>query len=802
MHCSAIMRYALRRLRQRPVFFTAAVLTLTLGIGFNTAIFSLVNTVLVRPLPVHEPHRVVSLLDGSGVSLSWPDYTDIRTRNDVFSDMAAMRLMPMNLMQSESTVRLWGYLVTGSYFPMLGVQPWRGRFPDREDDTRSGANPVAVISYGTWQRHFGGDGAVIGRTIRINNSSFTIIGVAPPGFFGTERLLMADIWVPFSMIRAIEGRDWREARTTRNAWVAARLKPGVTATQADAALRVISSQLATEYPQENSKMALSTSLPGLFGKMLRGPATSIGTGLMIAAGLMLVVSCVNLSGLLLSQTADRRKEFALRVAIGGRRSNLIRMLLTECTLLAGAGCLCGVLAAVWIAELLGAAIPGELPFLRQFSPDWRVALYAMVVTSACIVAGGLLPALRASRADAAQALRDAAPVEVFRAFHLRDFYAGAQVALSIVLLAASGMLLRGLISALDLKPGFDPDHAVTMHYDLNAHGYSRERATEFGRRLLDKVRALPGVEAAGITNSVPLGLDKSYSGVHVEGTPHVPLSSLPHAVVYECTPGYFAAAGTRMLEGRDFNVRDDLRSPRVAIVNRHFVDKLFAGGPALGKRFTFGTGGDLFQIVGVVEGGKYETITENPQPAVWRSMAQLPNPENTLVARVRLADAEALRMLRRTVAEMDRDVAVFDEKPLRAYLDLPLAPLRLVTWAVSAMAAAAAFLSGLGVYAVLAYAVTRRTREIGIRVALGATAGHVVHVLTGRFAVLLGLSTVAGLIGAVSGTRLLARLFYAQTDGLSFAIAVVLLVLLAAAAMAGPVVRALRLEPMHAIRHE
>lgn len=798
----ADFRYAVRRLSHRPGFFLASVLTLTLGIAFNAAIFSFVNTLLIRPLPVREPDRIVSVVRATAPNLSWPNYEDLRDRNNVFTEVSAARVMPMHLSATGSAMRLWGYLVSGNYFPMLGIEAWRGRLLTPEDDRLTGAHPVAVLSYGAWQRRFGGDESVVGRAVRINGHSFTIIGVTPPAFNGTERLIMSEIWVPFSMIQAIEGRDWRPYRTAHNAWAIARLKPGVSSPQANASLRTLSAEMAAEHPTENEGMVLRAVSPGLFGSVLKDATVNISIALMAVAALMLLVSCTNLSGLLLAHATDRRKEFSIRAAIGGSRWHVMRMMLAETGVLAVCGCALGLLTAVWLTDLAANGMPAmEFPVLRELALDWRVVAFTAGVSLISLLVSGLLPAWRSARVDVVTALKGDPGWERLRRFHLRDLYAAVQVTVSVVLLASSGMMVRTLQRSLHVPVGFDPDRAVVLKFDTGLQGYNRDRAREFDRRLIERIRSLPGVEAAGIANSIPFSIDQSNSSILAEGAPVLSMTRLPSATVYQAGPGYFSAMGTRLLEGRGFDDRDTKDSPRVAVVNRAFAEKILGGG-GVGKRFRLGTAGDWRQVIGVVETGKYTTITEDPTPVLWESMAQNYNSNHTLIARVRTSETEALKQLRTVMKNLDPELPVYDDKPLRDYMDLPLAPLRITTWALTGMASAAAFLSGMGLYALLSYSLARRRREIGVRVALGATPAAVVKAIGGRTVLLLTLSSGCGLLASLFATRLLARLLYAQADPLAFAGALAIVGSIALAAAIAPIRRAVRLEPMTAVREE
>ncbi len=393
------LRQALRRLRQRPAFSFAAIATLALGIGFSTVVFSLVNFLLLRPLPVSDPERLVSLHTGEAPGFSFPNYLDIREGNEVFHDVAALRVMPIHVNRGGEKARLWGYLVTGGYFDLLGISAFRGRLLSPSDDVVTGGHPVAVLSHASWQRRFGSDPALVGSTVRINGYAFTVVGIAPPGFVGTERLLESEIWVPFSMIREIEGRDWREWRRTRNAWIVGRLKTGLSRDQAEASLAVLAGRLALEHPEENEGLEIHLAAAGLLGNILRGPVLGFGGALLAVSGLTLLVACANLSNLLLAQASSRRKEFALRLSLGASRAALVRMVLAEMLVLALAGGASALIASIWLGRALDAWLPAlDFPVNTGLVTDGRVMAFALALSLFSALVASLWPAVRSAAA--------------------------------------------------------------------------------------------------------------------------------------------------------------------------------------------------------------------------------------------------------------------------------------------------------------------------------------------------------------------------------------------------------------------
>jgi len=796
--------YATRRLLSKPGFLVIALLTLALGVGFNAAIFTFVNAFLIKPLPIADPSRVMTLNFGrnqSGPQASFPDYLDIRDRNQVFTSVAAMRTAPMALSQTGKNLRIWGFLVSGNYFETLGIAPSMGRFLTTEDDGSS-PSPVAVLGYGLWQRQFAGDPAIVGKSVKINGEKFTIVGVAPQGFIGTERFFGADIWVPFSVIQTIEARDWRPFRNTRNAWLIGRLKAGFSQKQAEASLAVLAAAMERENPNVNEGFTIRLSPPGLGGNLLRRPILGMGAALLAVALLTLLVACSNLSGLVLAHAADRRKEMAIRLAIGAGRGVIVRLMLAESLVLGVAGGLLGLLTAVWLSDAIQAWIPSaEIP-LAKFSPDWRVLLFGIVAAMTAAMLSGLIPSLRAAAVDVAPALKNEAASGLARGLHLRDVYVGIQVTVCMILLAGSVMMVQTLKQTLAMSFGFDPNHTVVLHMDMALQGYTEPKGRKFQQELIQKIRQIPGAQAATLSNSIPLSIDQSTSSVTVEGKPVPKPSELVSAVVYVSGSGYFRAMGTRLLAGRDFDERDGEKAPKVVIVNQAFAQKMLPGEDAVGKRMRFGTGGDFWQIVGVAETGKYQSINEDARPVVWQSNEQRYNTTTTVILRSRLSDEEALADVRRVIAGLDPEIAVYDAQPLGASLDFPLAPLRLSTGALTAMGALAALLCALGLYGLLAYSAVQRTREIGIRMALGAKPGNVLGLLLKRTVVVVGASGAVGIFVSFYATRVLAQFLFAKTDASIYGLVAVLLAVIALIASLFPALRVLRIHPLTALRHE
>jgi predicted permease len=801
----ADLKYAARRLRQRPGLLVTALITLALGIGFNALVFGWVDSFLLKPLPIAEADRVVSITFGEKryPNVSYLNYIDIRDRNQVFTDVAGARVQPMALSGAMRNARIWGYEVTGNYFRLLGIQPVRGRFLEPSDDVKTGASPIAVISYGCWQQRFGGDPSVVGRSIRINGHPFTVVGITPPGFRGTERWYPSDMWIPMSMVRSVEDWDWREHRAAQNMWVIARLRPGTRMAQVASSLKVLASQMEKEHADVNEGFRMGIAPPGLLGATLRGVFIGIGTALLLVAGLTLLVACANLSGLMLAHASARQREIAIRYAIGAGRSAILRMMLAESLLIALGGSALGFLTGAWLAQIIEASKPAfDFPIDTHFGMDWRVAVFAVALSLASAAVFGLLPGLRASRVDLTPALKSGSGTGVSRHWMLRDVFVGVQVAVCMVLVAGALMMVKTLKSTLAKNFGFDPAGAVMLRFDLGMQGYSKERGVEFQRRLLDHVRAMPGVQAAGLADRLPLSIDSSNNRVYVEGTAVVPEARLPMSATYDASPDFFRSLGTRIVAGRDFNTQDKEGAPKVAIVSQIFAEKLLAGRDPLTTRFHFGNGGDWYQIVGVVERGKNQTITEDPEPALWLPLAQDYSGGLALVVRSSHADAALLAAARHAVEALDPDVPIYDVKTLRQHLGVPLTPLRWTTAVLTAMGVVVLFLAALGLYGILSYTAGRQTREIGIRLALGARPRHVLLPVLTRTMIVVASASVLGMALSIPATRLLANLLSGEADIMAQLLAFAALAAAGFAASVIPIRRALGVDPATALRQE
>src|SRR5215813_4707255 len=803
------LRYGARMLLKKPGFTLIAILTLSLGIGANTAIFSLVNTALLRPLPVERPEQLVSINNLSlGIPvISFPNYRDFRDRMNSFSGMAAFRVTSLGLSNNGVNERVWGYLATGNYFQVLGVKPALGRFFTPDDDKSPGAHPVAVLTYDCWQKRFAGDPRAIGKTVIVNGRNFTVIGVAPQGFYDSEILYRPEIWFPMMMLAQVEASyNYLEERGNSSFYAQGRLKPGVTARQAEAELKTIAAQLARDFPNENEGMSVTLSPAGLLGSRMRSPIIGFSAVLMAVVGLVLLLACANLADLLLARATERRKEIAVRLAIGASRWRLVRQLLTESILLSTIGGALGLLLAYWLVDAMMAFKPPiSIPLSTELHIDGRVLLFTLIVSMLTGVIFGLLPTLQSTKPDLVPALKDEVSMGGYRRSWLRNVLVVSQVSLSLVLLICAGLAVRGLQRAQLLNPGLTPQNAVEMSFDLTLQGYDVSRAVEFRRRLLERVRALPGVQYAGLSTFLPLSLIVKNYPILVEGQPEQRGANMPTVTASTATPGLISALGASLLQGRDFTEKDDESTRNFALVNETLARRFWAGQSPLGKRFSLaGPAGPWIEVIGVLQDGKYFSLSEEPTPFVYTNMRQWTGGPLTMVVRTASEPQNAIAAIRREFQQLDARLPVFDVRTLVEHMAIPLFPARVAATLLGSFGLLALLLASIGVFGVMSYAVTQRAREIGIRMALGAQAGAIFKLVVDQGLILTALGLCIGLAVAIAGTRLMSGFLYGVSalDVVTFTGVSLLLSLVALLACYIPARRATKVDPMVALRSE
>jgi putative ABC transport system permease protein len=809
------LRYGARSLIKRPLFACIAIITLALGIGANTAIFSLVNTVLLRSLPVKDPSRLVSVSlrgkEDSMAAFSYPNFVDFRDRNPALAGLVAYRFVPLSLSREGNNQRVWGYEVSANYFDVLGVSAIKGRTFLPEEERERLAHPVIVVSYGCWQRRFGADPDLVGKEVVLNNHPFKVIGIAPEGFKGTEFIYTPEIWVPAAMMQWIEpGFVSLDDRSAGNFFAVGRLKAGEGQKQTEAALNLFAQQLAREYPDSNEGQTIRLVPPGFILPDLRGAVVSFTWILMAAVALVLLVTCANLAGLLLARATDRQREIAIRLAMGANRLRLIRQLLTESILLSFLGGIAGVCLAFWMLNaLLAFKPPIDFPLSIDVQVDWRVLLFSLLLSIITGAIFGLAPALQSTRPSLVSALKDTAAQGGTRRSRLRSGLVVAQIALSLMVLIGAGLVVRTLQQLQTMNPGFDTNNALMLSFDLALQGYDNSHGEQFQQQLISRVQALPGVRSAAVTSYVPLSLNYNSNNIYVEGQPAERGANAPFAMTSTVSPRYFETMGTPILEGREFTEQDKEKSEGVVVVNETFVRKLlpFAKSDldAIGKRVSMGAAqGPFLRIIGVAKDGKYFNIAEQPRAFIWTPMAQLYYSNATLMVRTAGDPQNLLSAVRNEVHSIDPNLPLFDVKTLTDHMRLALFPARVAATVLGVFGVVALVLAAIGIYGIASYAVAQRTREIGIRMALGAQLSDVLRLVLSHGVKLIVLGVALGLLGAFLVTRAINSVLYgvSATDPLTFVVVTVLLVAVALLACYLPARRATKVDPLIALKYE
>ena len=814
--------YALRAARRSPLFTLAAVVSLAIPIGFNTTIFTVVDAVLFGPLPVVRPAQLVDVWTGRPedpyTTTSYPDYLDLRAENDVFTDMAAHAPMAAVTRVDEATSLVTGETVTGNYFELLGLRPVRGRLLAPEDD-RPSAPRVAVISSGLWDRAFGRDPDVVGRTLYVRTLPYVIVGVAPPEFYGMPPIPGPDLWIPMTWIADLAtmgistwvpspGETQHEQRGYRWNFVKGRLREGVTLTQAAASLDVIMADLEAAYPESNENQRLSLTLTNdvRLPPQVGGPVNAAAAGLMLAVGIVVLVACANVMGMLLARSVARRREIALRLALGASRRRLARQLVTEGLLLASLGA-AGGLALAWGLLRMLATVESPLAIasvVLDFPLDARAFLFTAVVATGAGLLAALVPALQATRPGLLRDLKGTLPIAHGggRRWFLRDALVAAQLAVTVPLLVLAGLSFRGAGgSTAGAALGFDPDRVAAVGTDLFMVGYDAERADRFLRDALDRVRSMPGVEAAALTSRIPLDTSFSLRSVLVPGH-HGPGDRGATIVKVEVSPDYFRTLGVPLLRGRTFNTADTPASPLVAVVSEAMALRYWPEGTALGRRFRLTDwDGPEIEVVGVSADYKVRFPTEAPAPYLHLAASQRPQSSGAVLARTS-GDAAALAAdIRRELRRTEPDLFFLRTETLRETADVTVLPFRLAATVAGASGIVAALLGVVGLYGVIAYLVVRRTGEIAIRSALGARTGALLrHVLeTGGWVVAVGLGSGAVLALVVHGVAARVAAGVLAADAVVWAGVLLLLVAVCAAAFVAPALRIVKLDVSRAL---
>ena len=717
------LRYGLRQLRKSPGFTVTAVVTLALGISANAVVFSLLDQLVLRSLNVPRGEKLYQVQWPKGeVSESYPDYVDLRDRNRSFDGLMAYEISTAALDCNGKAAPVWIYTASGNYFDVLGVQPYLGRFFHAGDEHGPNSAPYVVLSFDYWKSNFQGDREVVGRVVRLNKYSYTVLGVAPEGFRGTEFFFAPALWAPLVNQQQIEGSSNLEQRTNRGRWVIGSLKSGVTPAQATADLNAIAAYLAKAHPNEDDGIAFALARPGLAGDMLGRPVHAFVAGLMLLAGLILLAGCANLGGLFAARAADRGREVALRLALGSRRPWILRQLLTEATLVSIMGGTLGMAGSVVLLQTLSRWHPDPIfPINLDIQPGLPTYGMALLLALTSGFLFGMVPVRQVMKTDPYQGIKvGASGWTNQRRVTLRDLLLGGQIAVCAVLVTASLVSVRGMIRSLDSNFGFVPHKVLQINTELLMAGYKGEQAATMQKRMLAVLENLPGVSAASYASRIPLNLGWSQNTVFKDGTTDYRMSNAAaHPMEYSVAPGYFHAAGTNLLEGRAFTWNDDKNAPRVAVINREMARILFGSETnAIDNSFKFGDGTRV-RIIGIVEDGKYKTLSEEPQPAMFLSILQSPSTWTWMIVRAD-RDAQALApVVEQTLRNLDPGLPLTINTWDRA-LGTALLPARAASIALGITGGLGAMLSITGIFGMAAYSVSKRLRELGIRIALGA----------------------------------------------------------------------------------
>jgi predicted permease len=811
------IRYGARLMLRSPALTIVAALSLALGIGANTTIFTVVNAVLLNPLPVKDSSRLVSVFTtderagpfGAFAPMSRPNFEDLRAKNDTFNGMIAAAFAPMNLSGRAEPEQVFGLIVTGNYFDVLGAPMALGRGFRGADDDKPGASPVVVLAHGLWQRRYGGRPDILGDTITVNGRAFTVIGVTGEGFRGTTTLGGPEMWVPFGLHREVTtgftAENW-DVRRALILQVNGRLKDGITVDQAQANLQGIAKALEQEFPSDNRDrtvtvvpLAQSTINPGFRENMVLA-----GGLLMAVVGLVLLIACGNVANLLLARATARRQEIAVRLSLGATRARLMRQLLTESVLLAALGGGLGLVVAFWARSALWAFRP---PFLQENALDLQfdstVAIFTIAVSVLTGILFGLAPALQASRAELVTELKERTTVPSGSHWYsARNVLVVGQVGLSFMALVSAGLFLRSLGNAQQIDPGFDADRLIVLGVSPGTNGYDEPRGRELYRRAMERVSSVAGVESVSIATSVPLFNGGFARTVFKDGQD----TSDPRAgrltQLSQVMPGYFRTTGIRVVRGREIGAADRQGAPLVAVINETMAKLYWPGEDPLGQQFRFIGNPEPIQVVGIAADSKYNFLGENATPYLYTSLEQTYEPQATVHVRAAADPAAIMNTVRRELQQLEPTMPLLNVTTLRDVFEQALWAPRMGASLLGIFALLALLLAAIGLYGVMAYSVSQRTRELGIRLALGARQQDVRNMVV-RQGVLLAIGGVAiGLMAAIALARLVTNLLFGVTanDPVTFAVIPVVLLVVALVATYLPAWRASRVDPVEALR--
>jgi len=808
-------RYGLRMLWKSPGFTAVAVVVLALGIGANTTIFSLINGLLLRPLVgVEAPERLVGVYtsdfsSGRYGSSSYPDYVSFRAGANAFEGLAAYEGAVASLTGSDEPVRLRGESVTGNYFKVLGVRVSAGRTLLPEDETTASGNPVVVISHNLWQRRFNSDPTLINRTINLDGRAHTVVGVAAENFRGLHMGLPPEFWQPL-----VPPANNANARGNRGLKITGRLKAGATVEESNAELTAIAARLAQDFPETNRGTLERPDEPrpvtvvseSRFNPKQRKTVAGMTGMLMLMVGLVLLIACANVANLLLARASVRRREIAIRLALGSSRFRLVRQLLTESMCLALLGGLLGLLLTLWTSDFLPKFFPAEEAGRLDLSMDWRVLGFTLGLSVLTGILFGLAPALQASRPNLLSALKDdmgAPEVRGFGRFGLRNALVVLQVALSLILLICAGLFMRSLRAASTADPGFKADNVLLTRMEMHGVKMKREEGQLFYRQVQEQVGALPGVRSAALAYIVPISGGGMRTSVWIEGYQPKPNedTELNTNIV---SPNYFKTIGIPLVQGRDFTAADTAAAPGVVIINEEFARRYFGGANPMGKRVRTDSKGPYLEVVGVARNAKYRGLREEPLPFFYTPLAQESMSSLTLFVRTEADPLTVLPSVRAELNGLNKNLTLYEINTLSAHLAEALFADRMIAVLLSVFGVTALLLAAVGLYGVMSYVVARRTHEIGVRMALGAQTGDIMKLVLWQGMMLLVVGGVVGLVAAFALTRLMSSLLYgvSASDPATFVGVTLLLAGVAFLACYLPARRATKVDPMVALRYE
>ena len=808
------LRYAVRTLSRSPVFAVAAIGSLALGIGANSAIFSVVSSLLLRPLPFAAPEELVEIYSSNPegnlyAPSSYLDYVDIRQHRDLFQGTVAYMLVMSRMTHADDAEVVLGELVSANYFDLLGIRPILGRAFLPEEDRTPGGHPVVVLSHGLWRRRFGEDPGVLGRTVILNGLGYTVVGVAPPQLKGMLPGLSVDFWAPVMMLPALRPEQPQDLqlRQNRGFFLKARLQPGVSVEKAQASLKVVASQLSRAYPETNAGQQI-TVLPSqqvhIHPRADRALIPVSGL-LMGIVGLVLLIACTNVASMLLARAVARRKEMAVRLALGGRRGLIVRQLLTESVLLSLLGGGLGLLLAGWLVRLLASFRPPlPFPLALDLAVDARVAAFTLVLSLVTGILFGLAPALQAARPDLVPALKDLSlQPRRGRLPGMRQILVVVQVAVSLVLLVAAGLLVRSLRSAQAADPGFTVDRAAVAGVDVGVQGYSEGQGRIFFRQLVQNTSALPGVRSVSLADRLPLDLAAQSTRVFLDQVEPTKQNEKGIELDFaRVAPGYFRTLGIPLITGRDFSATDAADGPGVAIVSEAAAKSLWPGQNAIGRRLRRG-GGDapLLEIIGIAGDTAVRRLGESPRPFLYLPFEQSYESAMQLVVSTEGPSGALLPPLRGAVAALDKSLDLFTAKTMRQHLGLALFPIRMSAGLLGTFGLLGLVLSCVGIYGLMAFYVAQRTQEVGIRMALGAQPRDVLRLVLWEGTKVVGAGLVFGLALALAVGPLISQLVpgLGTTDPLTLSGITLLLALVALTAILVPAQRATRVDPLKAL---